>query len=50
MVALKVHDPEAGKVKLVLWVELPAPATATGVAPGQVELALGAGAWTRPGR
>ena len=47
---LKVHEPLAGSVKLVDCVENPAPGVAAGAAPTQVELALGAGALTRPGR
>ena len=49
-VALKVQEPLAGMVKPVVVAELPAPATAEGVAPTQVELRLGVGALTMPGR
>ena len=48
-VTLKVQEPPADSVKLVGCAELPAPGVAVGVAPTQVELALGAGALTRPG-
>jgi len=50
MVTLKVHEPLAGMVKLVVVADNAAPGVAVGVAPTQVELAFGVGAFTRPGR
>lgn len=49
MVTLKVHEPLAGMVKLVVVAEEAAPGVADGVAPAQVDVAFGDGALTKPG-
>ena len=50
IVTLNVQEPLAGMVKLVAVADNAAPGVAVGVAPAQVELAFGDGAFTSPGR
>ena len=49
MVEVKLQEPDAGIVKLVVWLTLPAPATAVVFAPAQVDEVFGPAALTSPG-